>query len=305
MDYHNLVSICTITYNHENYIAQAIESALFQKTNFKYILVIAEDCSTDKTREICISYKEKYPDKIELIINEKNLGASNNFINVLNNCRGKFIAICEGDDYWTDPYKLQKQVDFLEENPEYGLIYSDVEVVNYLGEVLSREEQAILRKTKYCDGEIFFKLIKNGNCINTLTACFRRELISDWLKDSHKKKNSYIQDYFLWLLIVSKTKVKFVNEKAASYRRHPGNISQDPYTIVGRKTWRYSETLGIEYYIKHNKLKMANEDYISLVKILVMHLFKKRELYLKFVTIKVLVFLSFKFVWRKLNGRGN
>lgn len=98
MDYPNLVSVCTITYNHENYIAKMIEGVLFQKVNFKYVLVIGEDCSSDKTRDICYSYKLKYPDKIKLILNEKNIGVRNNFINVLNNCHGKYIAICESDD---------------------------------------------------------------------------------------------------------------------------------------------------------------------------------------------------------------
>ncbi|MBN1637758.1 MAG: glycosyltransferase [Ignavibacteriales bacterium] len=294
------VSICSITFNHEKYIARTIESVLFQKTDFNYVLVIGEDCSTDKTREICVSYKTKYPDKIKLILNKRNIGASKNFINVLNNCQGQYIAICEGDDYWNDCFKLQKQVDFLKSNQEYGLIYSDIEVVNHTGETLPSEDQNIFKAKINYEGDILYKLIKYGNCINTLTVCFKRELISDWLKESHKKKYSYIQDYFLWLLIGSKSKVKFVNEKTASYRRHLGNISQDPYTIVGRKTWRYSETLGFEYYVKHNKNRIANEEYMLLLKNLIIHLIKKRELYLKIVTIKILIIYSFNYVLRKM-----
>jgi glycosyltransferase involved in cell wall biosynthesis len=116
------VSVFMITYNHENYITQALESILMQKCDFNFEIVVGEDCSTDKTREILLGYKIKYPKIFKLLLNEKNIGAVRNQINTLKGCRGEFIAICEGDDYWTDPYKLQKQVDFLEANTECGII---------------------------------------------------------------------------------------------------------------------------------------------------------------------------------------
>lgn len=114
-----LVSVCMITYNHEPYIAQAIESVAQQKTNFPFELIIGEDCSTDHTREICNKYQEKYPQLIRLHLHEQNVGVMRNFNTSLNACNGKYVALLEGDDYWTDPHKLQKQVDFLEEHPEY------------------------------------------------------------------------------------------------------------------------------------------------------------------------------------------
>ena len=111
-----LVDICLYTYNHENYIAEAIEGILMQQTTFAYRIVIGEDCSTDNTRAICIEYKKKYPDKFKLILQPKNLGAINNSFIVHNTCNAKYVAILEGDDYWTDPMKLQKQVNFMENN---------------------------------------------------------------------------------------------------------------------------------------------------------------------------------------------
>lgn len=116
------LAVWMVTYNHENFIAQAIEGIMMQKTNFSYRLYIGEDCSTDKTREICLAYKEEYPDKIELILHEKNIGATANGLAMYNICfnsKAKYIAMCEGDDYWIDPNKLQMQVDFLENNQEY------------------------------------------------------------------------------------------------------------------------------------------------------------------------------------------
>ncbi|UOE51691.1 glycosyltransferase family 2 protein [Mucilaginibacter sp. SMC90] len=113
------VSICCITYNHEKFIAEAIRSFLMQKTNFKFDIIIGDDCSTDKTQSIVKFYSETYPGKIKLIVPPTNLGMHKNLINCIKYCTGKYIALCEGDDYWTNEYKLQKQVDFLENNPEY------------------------------------------------------------------------------------------------------------------------------------------------------------------------------------------
>ena len=117
MDNHNfkpLVSIAVPVYNHELYIARALESALMQKTNFKFEIVVGDDYSTDKTREILKAYEEKYHERIVLILATENKGVVNNSLAIYNKCRGKYIAMLEGDDYWSFENKLQKQVDFLE-----------------------------------------------------------------------------------------------------------------------------------------------------------------------------------------------
>ncbi len=119
------VSVCMISYNHEQYIAQAIESILMQQTKFDFELVIGEDCSTDNTREICVAYQNNYPDKIRLLLPEKNLGMHKNFFETLQAARGEYIAFCEGDDYWIDPLKLQKQVDFLDANPDCAFCFTN------------------------------------------------------------------------------------------------------------------------------------------------------------------------------------
>ena len=115
-----IVSICCITYNHENYIRDAIEGFLMQKTTFPIEIIIHDDASTDKTAEIVKSYAEKHPDLILPILQAENQYSKGIPISTYAypKARGKYIAFCEGDDYWTDPYKLQKQVDFLESNPD-------------------------------------------------------------------------------------------------------------------------------------------------------------------------------------------
>ena len=125
-----LVSINCITYNQEEYVADAIEGFLMQKTDFDYEILIGEDCSTDNTRKIVEEYAAKYPDKIRLITSERNVGCRKKFTEGFSsNSKGKYIAECEGDDYWIDPYKLQKQVDYLEGNPECTLCFHAAELV--------------------------------------------------------------------------------------------------------------------------------------------------------------------------------
>ena len=132
-----IVSVCVTTYNHINYIKKSLDSILKQKTNFEFEICIGEDESSDGTREICIQYEKKYPDKIKLFLRKRKdiiyidgkPSGRLNGIKTLKKCKGKYIAICEGDDYWVDPYKLQNQVNFLENNPEYILIGSRVQIL--------------------------------------------------------------------------------------------------------------------------------------------------------------------------------
>ena len=123
-----LVSVMMITYNHAPYIAQAIEGVLQQKVNFPIELVIGEDCSNDGTREIVFEYERKHLDIIRVITSDKNVGASENVSRTRKACRGKYIALCEGDDYWHHPDKLQQQVNYLESHPECGLVYSSYDI---------------------------------------------------------------------------------------------------------------------------------------------------------------------------------
>ncbi|WP_201353779.1 glycosyltransferase family 2 protein [Hydrogenimonas urashimensis] len=123
-----LVSIPMLAYNHEEYIAEAIDSVLMQQVNFNYEIIIGEDCSTDNTRQIVLDYQKKYPDKIKLILHEKNVGMEANADTVFKACKGKYIAPLEGDDYWIDPHKLQIQVDMMRQYPECHISFHPAEV---------------------------------------------------------------------------------------------------------------------------------------------------------------------------------
>ncbi len=119
------LSVVIITYNQEKYIQQCVESILNQVTEYAFEIIIGEDCGTDSTRDICIEYQKKFPEKIKLLVQESNKGLIKNYHDVLSLCRGKYIAQCAGDDYWIDNKKLQKQVNFLEINTDYVLSHTN------------------------------------------------------------------------------------------------------------------------------------------------------------------------------------
>jgi glycosyltransferase involved in cell wall biosynthesis len=212
-----MVSVCMITYNHEPFISQAIEGVLMQQSNFFFELVIGEDCSTDSTWEICEGYAQKHPEIIRLLPSERNLGMMPNFVRTLDICTGKYIALCEGDDYWIDPYKLQKQVDFLEENPDYGLVHSEC---NFYYQKNSKLIRSWNKKSKsdIPNGYIFEQLLVD-NFIKTLTVCFRRELIQNTEFWVLIKGNNWLQgDYPMWLEFSRHTKFYYMPESLATRR---------------------------------------------------------------------------------------
>lgn len=123
------VTVVCITYKHEEYIRQALDSFLMQKTNFKYQIFVGEDNGPDGTADIVREYAEKYPDKIVAFLREKNMGAQRNLVDMCSKAKSPYIAFCEGDDYWTDEYKLQKQYDLMEAHPEYRACFAETEIL--------------------------------------------------------------------------------------------------------------------------------------------------------------------------------
>uniref|UniRef100_A0A832DJV2 Glycosyltransferase n=1 Tax=Ignavibacterium album TaxID=591197 RepID=A0A832DJV2_9BACT len=259
-----IVSICMITYNHEKYIAKAIDSVIMQKTKFDYEIVIGEDCSTDKTREIVLEYKAKYPDKIKLLLQEKNVGMMQNFIDTLKACSGKYIALLEGDDYWIDPYKLQKQVDFLEANEEYGLVHSDCDFYYQEKKIwLYKANKNLVNHLKeYTRQELFNYIIDADYKIRTATVLFRKSLLS------HSERDYVVfemGDTPLWLIFSQLTKFKYFNEVSAVYRIIPNSVSRSRNKIIRLKFQlsmaemriHYSKRFG--YPIKKSLMKRYNE----------------------------------------------
>ena len=127
------LSVAMITYNHERFIAQALESVLAQRVNFDYEIIVGEDCSTDGTRAIVMDFHRRYPGGIVPLLREKNIGGARNIELTLAACRGHYLAMSEGDDYWTCEDKLQRQVDFLDANPDYAICCHRVQIFDEIG----------------------------------------------------------------------------------------------------------------------------------------------------------------------------
>ena len=179
-----LVSVSVITYQHGKFIKQCLDSILSQITSFDFEILLGEDGSTDGTREICIDYANKYPDKIKLFLHDQDerdpkngvSRATLNFINNLEQAKGKYIALCEGDDYWTDPINLQKQVDFLEENPDYVLCWTRFETLNDKTGVLSLDKNG----DYFCNAEGIdydFGIFYKGWHIGMQTLVFKKNVL--------------------------------------------------------------------------------------------------------------------------------
>ena len=209
------VSIFTLVYNQEEFITQTIDSILMQKTNFDYQLVIGEDCSTDNTRLICQDYQKKYPSKIKLLPSlGKNIGLIANYMRTIKACDGKYIAICDGDDYWIDELKLQKQVDFLESNPEYNIVGTNyIKIYKNNRFVEDKKER---QKQVYEFDDLIFK-----NLIPSVTALFRnipnQDPLPNWIL------NFPYGDWptYLWVL-KNGGKIHFLDDVTAVYRMEIG-----------------------------------------------------------------------------------
>lgn len=214
-----MVSICMVTYNQEKYIAQAIDSILMQKVNFDYEIVIGEDFSTDRTREIVLDYKAKYPNQIKLLLQDNNIGLVKNFIATLIACTGKYIAILEGDDYWTDSSKLQKQVDFLEENPDYGLVHTAIKIYN--------QNKNKMLKGDFGNAANTFNDLLIKNEIYPLTVLFRNDLVKSYLSKFYLESLTWkTLDYPIWLWIAFKSKIKYFSDCTAVYRLAENSLSR-------------------------------------------------------------------------------
>lgn len=209
-----LVSILCAAYNQKDYIAQCIEGFLMQKVNFPIEIIIHDDASTDGTADIIRKYESEHPGLIKGIYQTENQysqkkGIWKNFI--YPRALGKYCADCEGDDYWCDSGKLQKQVDFLESHPDYGLCYGQAKQF-----VQEKKMFSTIRGKDYISFENY---LLHSNCIPTLTVCYRKELLLQYLQEKESFNQSWkMGDYPQWLWFSVHSKLKFFPEIFGVYR---------------------------------------------------------------------------------------
>ena len=208
------VSVLMITYTHERYIAQAIESVLMQRTSFRIELVIGEDCSTDGTREIVRRYAAQRPDIVRALLHPKNIGMGPNADATSDACRGELIATLEGDDFWTDPHKLQRQVDWLNAHPKSPACFHNATII---------EEDGTMSARHYCEPPppplVSLEELLKRNPVPTCSVVYRRNLV---LPLPEAVRPLPMHDWPSWVLAARSGPLGYIDETWASYRRHGG-----------------------------------------------------------------------------------
>jgi glycosyltransferase involved in cell wall biosynthesis len=224
-----ILSIAMITYGHSQFVKQAIEGVLMQQTTFDFELIISNDCSPDNTDEIVQEIIDSNTNghKIKYFSHKKNLGMMPNFIFLLEQCSGKYIALCEGDDYWTDPLKLQKQVLFLENNKDFSICFHNVKTLS--GTQFNKENisKNIASVTTIND-------LATYNYIHTPSVVYRNGLIPEFPEYFSK---SPIGDYFLHMLNAKYGKIKYIDEIMAVYRLHNNSYWSSKEKLDKIKIW--------------------------------------------------------------------
>jgi glycosyltransferase involved in cell wall biosynthesis len=214
------VSVCMITYAHENYIQEAIVGFLIQECNFEIEIIVADDKSPDKTENVIKSFSNhpKYP-SIKYIKHKKNKGMMSNFIWALEQCTGEYIALCDGDDYWTDPLKLQKQVDFLETNVDFVLCHHAFRITN-------EDDRMHIDRNEYNRKKPIGNFIDviDFSFPKTLTVIFRTKSLIKYDLDAIYKDIT-TGDILLWHLILLDGKSYFIDEYMGVYRSHKNGIT--------------------------------------------------------------------------------
>jgi glycosyltransferase involved in cell wall biosynthesis len=215
------VSVVVMTYNHRRYIEQALDSALSQRTTFGWELLISEDCSTDGTRELVIDYQRRHPQRIRLLLSERNLRSNAVVARGINAARGQYVAMLDGDDYWTRDDKLQRQADFLDAHPQCTMCFHNARVVHEDG---SRPEWNWVP-----GGQKVFSTLEDmwmGNFVPMCSVMYRNGVIGpvpDWYVEFDMSP-TLITDWQLHLLHAERGLIGYIDEVMGVYRQHGGGL---------------------------------------------------------------------------------
>lgn len=250
------VSVCVQTYNHQNFIADCLDSILMQQTTFPFEIILGEDASSDDTRNICKEYAKKYPTKIKLFLRSRDdvvymFGKPTGRHNVVQNfksAKGKYIAICEGDDYWTDPLKLQRQIDFLEKTPAAVGSFHNSICVDSDSKIIDKQYFKNIDKESYTQEECLKTL---HSSYSTGSLVFKSSAMKNRLDDFSKIGSDFILD----ILITNDGELHYMNKNMSAYRIHSGGIWQGNTTIHNQKVIleRYMFLYNNEKYRKKYK----------------------------------------------------
>lgn len=214
-----LVSVIVTTYNHEPYLAEALDAILSQECNFGVEIILGEDCSGDNTLAVCKRYAEQYSDCIMLITSTENVGWRENYRRCVEAARGELIAFCDGDDYWCDENRLTEQVAMMEQNPNIGLCYTLAERRNEKGELVGRFPLG--------EGHTSLDAMLHDWCVENCTTLARRDLVLDYYATEKPESHPewLTEDLPMWLYVASHSEVAYIDRVTAVHRVFPDSVS--------------------------------------------------------------------------------
>ena len=210
-----VISIIVCTYNHENTIEKCLSSLVNQILNVEYEIIIGDDKSKDKTSKICQEFKANHRN-IKYLKRDKNIGMINNFMDLISESKGEFIAQCSGDDFWIDDYKLQKQYNFMLQNSNYGMVHTDYKIL-YRGE--------LGKSTPPIQTQNVFDALLTENFINPTTCFFRKKILLEAIKNEVINSKTVMEDYNLVLYTAEKYKIGYLNDITAVYLKNENSLS--------------------------------------------------------------------------------
>jgi glycosyltransferase involved in cell wall biosynthesis len=241
------LSVMMLTYNHERLIGQALESVLAQRVNFDYEIVVGEDCSTDGTRAVLMDCYRRYPDRIVPLLHDRNVGSLRNFQTTLAACKGGYLSILDGDDYWTCETKLQRQVDFLDSHPDYAITCHRVQIRDETG----GGRAGVLPPIRITPGSYSIEDLLADNFIPTCSVMYRWDLggsVPDWFLDLR------LGDWPLHIFVARSGKVHFTDDVMAVYRWHSGGVWSSMSTLSqSREIIRMLLTLDAQFDFQYTE----------------------------------------------------
>jgi glycosyltransferase involved in cell wall biosynthesis len=277
-----MVSVATRAYMQETMIRQTLDALMAQQTTYPFEVIVGENHGTDKTLAICREYEAKY-DNIKVFAQEKNVGAQVNLLNCIQKGAGKYIMICDGDDWWHNPKKIQMQVDFMESHPECVILHTDYDVYN---DRTGKTEHNVKMNSGVAEleGMIQKELFDSKTYISFPTICIRRSAFETYVPlETFIEKGGVCDDYFTWVVLASYGEIRYLPISTATYRVGRQSITNEvSYERVIKRREADKQTLKLLYsmfpnlgiyheeehfndYYSHQLLLAAyrNNDYVS------------------------------------------
>lgn len=256
-----LVSVCILTYNQQNTIAETIDSVLKQECDFEYEIIIGEDGSTDLTLPICRSYEALHPGVVKIITSKENMGLMRNFKNVTKMIRGKYFAGCGGDDFWHDPHKLQLQVEFMERNLNYGMVHSGCKYI-YENNGITKEYVP-----EHKERDNIFESILTGAYGNIIasTAFIRTSIFHENVYFDEYLTNGYLmEDLPMWLDISFNSGIGYIAKPLVTYRVSDESVSQsknrEKMLIFLKSRWKVQFDYAFKYKVQNSVLNSIKKN---------------------------------------------